>query len=474
MNESFSIGRFKKVIRIFCLLLPFFSLSCKKFLDEKPHQADVLPNSLADLQSLLDNTSFLNESSAGAFSEVISDNYYVPDAVWQQNASLVNNIVSPAEAQNYIWNDPGLPLTIYWYYPYQGPIYYSNIVLDQLPKINKKAGEDALYNSLKGSALFYRAFALHSLAQLFCKPYSLANADDLGIPLRTTSDISEPITRATVKQTYDRIIADLKEALSLLPSTTAYPTRPSKTSANAALARVYLSMGDYANTWVYANAVLQQYSVLLDYNSINAATNPPIVVFNPEVIFHSQSAIWNFLYVSNQKIDTSLYQSYNPNDLRKVVFFRQNSDGSHWFQGGYGNFGGASNAHTKIFDGLTTDELYLTRAECSARAGNKDSAIADLNRLLVKRWKNTVIYVPVTASDANDALAKVLIERRKELVFRGLRWMDIRRLNVEGANITLKRIIAGNTYTLPPNDKRSVMLIPYEEISRSGIQQNPR
>ncbi len=71
-------------------------------------------------------------------------------------------------------------------------------------------------------------------------------------------------------------------------------------------------------------------------------------------------------------------------------------------------------------------------------------------------------YSVLIAIDAEEAKVKVLQERRKELIFRGTRWSDLRRLNLEGAGIGLNRIINGVTYTLPPNDARWVMLIPRE------------
>ncbi|MFR1445949.1 RagB/SusD family nutrient uptake outer membrane protein, partial [Acinetobacter baumannii] len=92
-------------------------------------------------------------------------------------------------------------------------------VLDQLPLVSVNSGEDQKYNALKGSALFYRAFAFEGLAQLFCKPYSTTNANELGIVLRLTSNVNAKSTRATVQQTYDQIIADLKQATDLLPAT---------------------------------------------------------------------------------------------------------------------------------------------------------------------------------------------------------------------------------------------------------------
>jgi starch-binding outer membrane protein, SusD/RagB family len=177
---------------------------------------------------------------------------------------------------------------------------------------------------------------------------------------------------------------------------------------------------------------------------------------------------------ASHKIDSMLYKSYDPNDLRKTVFFRANTGvnvGTYTFQGSYNGTGGVSS----VFDGLATDELYLTRAECYARSGNKDAALADLNTLMKKRWSNNGSWNAYTANTAAEALNLILIERRKELVFRGLRWSDIRRLNEEGANITLQRVIGGTTYTLPARDSRSVMLISLTEINNNpAVDQNPR
>src|SRR5258708_17108525 len=124
------------------------------------------------------------------------------------------------------------------------------------------------YNQVKGSALFYRAFAFHQLAQLYCLPYSSTAGIDLGIVLRLTSNITAPSIRSTVQQTYTQIINDLKQAAILLPGLTLYPTRPTKTAAFGALARTYLSMRDYSNAAIYADSCLKRDSTLLDYTSL--------------------------------------------------------------------------------------------------------------------------------------------------------------------------------------------------------------
>jgi tetratricopeptide (TPR) repeat protein len=290
--------------------------------------------------------------------------------------------------------------------------------------------------------------------------------------LRLSSDINIPSTRSTVQQTYDQVIADLKKAADLLPENSGYATRPNKISAYGALARVYLSMGAYVNAGKYADLYLTKQSTLMDYNTINVSASPVFPLFNPEYIYYSRPYLFTAATsLLGAKIDSVLYKSYAANDLRKSLFFSTNADGSIAFRGSYEGQAGVF-ASVPV-DGICTDEMYLVRSECYARAGNKNAALDDLNALLIKRWK-TNLFMGVTATDAADALTKILAERRKELLFRSVRWTDIRRLNLEGANITLQRLINGVVYTLPPNDLRYVELIPVEVLNLAPLPQNPR
>ena len=167
------------------------------------------------------------------------------------------------------------------------------------------------------------------------------------------------------------------------------------------------------------------------------------------------------------KVDTNLFNSYQEKDLRKQLYYQQNPDGTWSFRG---SFDGSE----IFFNGLTVGELYMIAAEAHARMGQELKAGEYLNALLKNRFLYEA-FTPYSFNSADEALDIVLQERRKELVFRGLRWADLKRLNKEVKYaVTLKRLIDDNVYELKANDARYAFLIPQNVIAESGIQQNPR
>jgi hypothetical protein len=436
------------------------SSSCKKYLDKQSNKALIVAQSLSDLQSVLDNYTIMNQSYSDLNEAIAADFNYGPSFPY---GSLV-----AYTRLSYIW-DANADFARDWEMTPQ-IYYFANVVLDELPKLANPSSTTES-NDIQGQALFFRSFAFYHLAQLYCRPYSATAASDLGLPLRLTADFNPPSLRSTVEQTYTQILNDFKIAARLLPVNVISPSRPGKAAAYGALARTYLSMRDYVNAGKYADSCLQISHALLDYNSLNPASPNPVPNLNPEVVFWSiQNSGYFQMDNANAVVDPALYQSYDNNDLRKQIFYLLNADGvNHGFKGSYGYFNNFS-----IFNGIATDEMYLIRAEAYARTSNKDAALADLNTLLAKRWKNSVTFPSVTATDANDALQKIKVERRKELPGRGLRWTDLRRFNLEGANLTLSRTVNGTTYTLPPNDLRWVWLFPSTVTTVTHIEQNPR
>lgn len=443
------------------LLLTLCS-GCKKYLDVKPDKQLATPSDLSDLLAILDaETMNVDYPSTG---DMASDDYFLTDATWSALPSF--------DARNdYVW-DANAANDQDWQYMYS-EIENANVVLDGLNTLADNTAGLADYNNVKGMALFFRGYALSQLANVFTLPYDGANSNTLpGLPLRLTSDITSKITRSSMAATYGQIVADLRQAVSLLPVQPLVKSRPSKPAAYGALARTYLVMGDYENSFLYSDSCLQLYHTLINYNTLNPTAAIPFQRFNAEVIFHTTSSgRGSALSTSRARVDTSLYKSYNTNDLRKQVYFNAATGGYYSFKGDYS---GANSS--LLFNGLATNELLLIRAESNARLGKGAEAVNDLNLLLDNRWKLGT-YIPASTSLPTDsALSLVLKERRKELAFKGgIRWSDIRRLNKDDRFFIIpERTLARKQYTLVRGDKRYAFLVPQSVVQLSGIVQNGR
>lgn len=446
--------------KILLLLLLFMAASCEHFLDEKPNKRLIIPETLPALQVLLDNFSVINNNDPGA-GEISADDYYLTDTDW---ASLSQE----GHRRLYTWEKDQLfaPQSNEWSSVYRN-VYYANTVLEGVAGIPKTAANTAQWNSVKGQALFTRAKAFLQTAVNWSVAYDPATAAAaLGIPLRLSTDFNAVSTRASLQHTYDRITTDLKEAIALLPDREVHVMRPSRPAAYALLARTYLAMGRYELVEAYADSSLRLHSALLNFNELSPNATFPIPQFNQEVIYRSIIPLPQPLDNRRAKINPDLYSSYAADDLRKTVFFRDNRNGTYGFKGSYE---GAGN----LFSGVATNEVLLMRAEARARQGKVMEALEDLNNLLETRWK-AGMFAPVTADTQPEAVAIILEERRKELLMRGLRWMDIKRLNREGAGINLTRSLDGQTFSLPANDPRFALPLPEDVIELSGMQQNLR
>lgn len=443
---------------LFAILLICIS-SCKKYLDEKPDKRLVVLSTVQDAQALLDNVQEVN--MVGPLSiHVAADEHYLITTDWL----TANN----TDRYSYIWGDDIFNDNRYndWSLQYR-IVYYCNIILDALGEGKIKGTKQQLDN-IKGQSLFIRSFAFYNLLQVFAKPYlNDSNGEEPGIPLRLVSDHNVPTIRSDLKASYDQVINDLLQAIELLPMRTGVLTRGSGLGAEALLARVYLSMENYENAFLYANNVLTSNNSLLDYNSIMPSGNFTFQRFNEEVLFHATASARAIMTPPYSKIDSALFESYGVNDLRRDLYFERNNDNSYSFKGSY-------NGTVAFFIGLATDELYLIRAECSARKGQVGDAMKDLNHLLMNRIRKGS-FVPLTASNSNDALTMILLERKKQLLFRGTRWSDLRRLNNDPDRmVMLKRIIDGTEYQLIADDDRYVFPIPLNVVQMSGIKQNKR
>jgi len=458
-----------KLFIIAALILTGFG-SCKKYLDATPIKGKVVPKTLADFEEFL-NDIILSQSG-----------YIYPE--FMTDDVLIGSVTTPTSGRQpraYTWQKDLLLATeddSEWNTPYNY-IYICNLVLDNLQTATE--GTDQTRNRLRGEALTQRAYYLFTLANLYGKDYVAATAaTDLSVPIMLKADLEAVAKRATVQEVYDQVINDLQTAISIadFPEVGKNYIHPGKLASMALLARVYLFKGDYVNAQKYANDVLAKKSTLFDWNSMSFSnpekptaatiTNIPLPQNNIENIYCKTAS--NPSLLVRFMASTDLLSVLDTKDLRYVFNFTRLT-----------STGAPSPSVNPDFLGVTPNfsigvpEMMLIKAECLARAGEKDAAVTILNALRVKRFK-TADYTDLTASSADDALSKVLAERRRELLFRGVRWFELKRLNRDDRfKKTLSRVVSGQTYTLEPNSDRYMLQIAPKIISINPlIIQNPR
>lgn len=461
---------------LFIILSVFLLSGCgKEFLEKKRDSKQVIPKTIGDYQAMLDVYRAVNLGGSVVLGLVGADEFTVTDAILTANVQAANAY----EGTAYIWAKEIFQTkeSTDWNNAYQR-ILYANSALE-VEKVKPAPAEQDSWNNVKGSALFLRALSYYQLAQLFCKPYDAATAaTDLGIPLKTTYDVTEKVGRGTVADVYKQILSDLETAYALVPDQPVHIFRPGKAAVATLLGRTYLQMGNYERAGYYADLGLKYKSQLIDFKGLTipnptpASPIPDIFptdygVSNPEVIFYGANVIRPLIVYYGFNADPELIAAYDAEDIRLKAYFYKNTDNRMVFRASYAGV-------QATFSGLTTSELWLMRAETRARAGQIQPALDDLNQLRRNRY-TAAGYQNATATTADEALALIVNERRKELVFRGTRWEDLRRFNRDSRFAkTLKRTAFGKDYQLPPNDPRYVWPIPDNEIELSGLPQNPR
>lgn len=355
-------------------------------------------------------------------------------------------------------------------------LYNANLVINEVMK--SKDGTQAEKQAIKGEAEVHRAFIFLTLVNTFGKAYdATTSATDPGIVLFTTPTVSDDIKRTSVQNAYDIILSDLNDAVNsdLKPINSGNNVAfPSKASAYALLARTYLYMRNYPLALENAEKSLAIQSTLNNLEDYEFAAFPNRKL-DKELILSKWNGYSSLTYAPQiLSLSNELINSFDTNDLRYVLFTQPTSSFNSEYTIGRTYSKEALTGESRNA-GPTVPEMMLIKAECLARAGSGEQAMAEINKLRQKRFRAGQ-YVAMTATDSKDALIKVLAERRRELMGTGgFRWFDLKRLNKEPEFAkTITHDFAGQTFTLAPNSDRYQM--PYAPIYfeyAPNLQQNP-
>lgn len=440
-------------------------LSCRKYVENVPIQGQRVLVYTQDFRLLMDNREQL-EKSIGIPPVLSSDDVDLTAQTLQDNI-MSNNIRRAV----YTW---GKPFYVDRNNDYDWDMLYAanyvcNVVINGV--MESKNGLPEVKNAILGEALVHRAYNFFILVNLYAKQYDAASAGkDPGIPLLLKPELLGNLTRRTVKDTYEQIIADIRQAIPFLPGKPASNTRPSKAAAYALLSKVYLNMRDFASAAAFADSSLAISGQLYDYNEAIAGTSP---------VFPAQ---YNDVQILLRKVPRQTYSAIQlsqplldllgTKDIRYELFVKSGTRFYPSFTGlGYWsrqNYGDGPAV------GLSVNETWLIKAECLARAGKKDEAVTMLNTLRKLRFR-PADYADLAAATADAALQLVVDERRREFFGTGLRWFDQRRLNKDALFAKpVTRVFNNVTYTLEPDGNGYVFPLASILITQNPeITQNP-
>ncbi len=454
-----------KVIILFIMICT--SISCDKYLDLKPIANIKHIETLEDVEILLNEPANLYNNHT-PYLEVGSDDFEIQHSIFITRNDFLKKL--------YTWDtDADVPpdgLIESWIQLYSS-IFYANLALESLDEI--KNGDPIFKEQLRGEALMMRSYRFFQLLQTYAPPYLIDDLDSpYGIPIRLSSKMDIKPNRSTVEESYRRIIIDLNEARDLLPKDVKTVVEPSKASAIALLARIYLAIGDYENALKQSLDFLELKSLLMDFNEMNLNKNFPFDINNKEVVFIGACLSLNELLSGNIKdVSPELFNLYTENDLRKISYFTRSGPGRMMCKGSY------TAGNQSYFAGFSVNEIMLIASESYIRTGKIQEGMNLLNNLLKYRYdKNS--FKELKANSELEALRIVLLERQKELPFRGLRWIDLRRLNRDPRFQTrITRTYIGSdgeikTAILEPNDLRYTYLIPNVVLQYTPMIQNKR
>ena len=469
-------------------------LSCKKAIDLEPsHNVDGADffKTIGDYELAL----------TGTYARLLQDSYYgngnngsgpfvglpdmMSDNLFESSESLAN--YQQFSRWTYVADDPFVQDI--WLDAYR-VVQQANITLRGLDQF--QGSNPGAVNRISAQALALRALAHFDLLRFFGEEYD-RNSTAAGIAYVDKFDLELKPARLTVKQTYDKIEADLKLSKNLMLSM----DKPIQSNGVGGTDRSFIDdlvvNGLLARIYLYANELdsAVKYSTLaINARPLTSRTNFPNIWLDAttagvlwSVKFESLNAgIGDLMFYAtgnraSYRPTTNLLNLYDAvNDIRYPSYFRNLLRGSLRLtnparivlikydakQANLSKPDGIVN-----FKAIRTAEMYLIRAEAYARLGaaNEALALADLNALRAARISG---YAGEVLSGA-ALLAAIADERRRELVAEGHRFFDLKR-----TTRTINRTTNCTGFcTLGPSAREWALPIPQSELlANPAAEQN--
>lgn len=292
---------------------------------------------------------------------------------------------------------------------------------------------------LLGEAKFLRGYIYFHLVNLF---------GDVPLALSTDYTTTSNLVRSTASSVNAQIIADLKDAESLLSDVfldgklVAYTggntqrLRPTKWAASALLARVYLYNKDWANSEIEASNVISNSSLftLESINNVFLANNKE-AIWQLQPVRDGYNTLDGYIFILPSSgpndnnpvyLNPKLLLSFESGDKRRANWVDSLILGGVTYYYPYKYKVNMLNSPvTEYQNMIRLSELYLVRAEARAQLNRISDAQNDLN--LVRNRAG----LGITLAGDKDALVTAILHERQVELFTELaqRWFDLKRTN---------------------------------------------
>ncbi|OFY44418.1 MAG: hypothetical protein A2X18_02105 [Bacteroidetes bacterium GWF2_40_14] len=467
----------KKVI--YCLLIGVILLtgSCSKFTDIEPKGKNLLTTT-DQLEMLLNKIFTMYDDDMRWMSgDVIRTFQNIP--------TLLSNPNKTRPAIIYSWDEANIEkmaeLTAYDYTYETGYLNIGQVSNAILSRIDEATGPESVKNQLKCEALILRAYYHYILVNKFAKAYNPAtSATDPAIPyLKEDWDISILLKKATVKEVYDNIIADVDKAIQLnaLPVAAVNRMRMSKPCAFAVKALALISMqkfneaSDAAKQALAINGVVNNYNQMLTVYKGNILGNTYDVVFRP-LLKCEEDLFTTFGTELMNAITTEAWNAFEPGHASrdKMTSDRMMYD----YVMGLGNILLGLN-YTLTFDvksgwnggGIKTTQMYLIVAEVEINKNNFSAAMEALDAIRINRIDPS-LYAPLkgVVNNKADAIFRLKQTAHGENLYTCHNFINKKRWNqLDDYKQTLSKTIGGKTYELKPDSKLWIFPLPANAVN---------
>lgn len=461
-----------------------FFCGCEKFM-EIPLPTD----------SVSGDGAYLSDNTTGAVVTGIFYNMYNSSTTFSGEESIgyrtglytdeLQNLVNTNTNNQAFYTDNIQALNVAQWSRIYKLIYHCNIAING---IQTTKAELRYRSQWLGEALFSRAFLYYYLVNLY---------GDVPIALSPDVIANNQIGRSPKADVYQQILADLKQAKSLLgtdykdglglnavasATVTNVRSRPNFYAATSLLARVYLEIGDWTNAEAEASAAIgkpdlfqlvnptQTYlgtskEMIWGLSPTGAGVVREYTLFNnamPANVNGVTGANSFGTYGVSAALSESLVNLFDKTrDLRFTNWVRSSTAAVLGVPSYFPNKYKSVTVGTEAIVALRLAEQFLIRAEARARLNNLPDAKTDLNSVRSRANLDGTL-----ATTQPELIAAILKERQMELFTEfGFRFIDLKRTGNIDAVMGTVAPLKGGTW----NSQKQIWPIPVTDI-----QANPR